>query len=108
MKNLSKIQTEDIRALKKLRDEEIDLTDISPLENWNHAIVGRFYRPVKESVTIRIDSDVLNWFRASGRGYQTRMNRVLRGAAGRIPDQAQPSMKLSQFTEWPQDTFCDE
>jgi uncharacterized protein (DUF4415 family) len=40
---------------------------------------GRLYRPVKKPVTLRVDADVLIWFKAQGPGYQTRINRALRG-----------------------------
>ena len=42
------------------------------------ADVGSLYRPLKKPVTLRVDADVLAWFKKKGRGYQTRMNRVLR------------------------------
>lgn len=42
------------------------------------AMIGKFYRPRKESITMRIDSDVLAWLKASGGGYQTRINEYLR------------------------------
>ena len=41
-------------------------------------MVGRFYRPVKETVTIRLDADVLHWLKKGGKGYQTRVNTILR------------------------------
>jgi uncharacterized protein (DUF4415 family) len=60
----------------------IDTADIpeAPAENWMHARRGDFYRAVKRPVTIRIDADVLSWFKekSGGRGYQTEINRVLR------------------------------
>jgi uncharacterized protein (DUF4415 family) len=80
MQKLTKRQAKEIQALKRLRDEAIDLTDIPPLENWNHAVIGKFYRPRKKSLTIRIDADVLAWLRAQGKGYQTRINALLREA----------------------------
>jgi uncharacterized protein (DUF4415 family) len=40
--------------------------------------VGVLYRPIKKPVTLRVDADVLAWFKKSGRGYQTRINRALR------------------------------
>jgi len=40
--------------------------------------VGVLYRPIKKPVTLRLDADVLAWFKRSGRGYQTRINRALR------------------------------
>lgn len=42
------------------------------------AELARFYRPVKQPVTLRLDADVLAWFKKQGRGYQTRINRALR------------------------------
>jgi uncharacterized protein (DUF4415 family) len=41
--------------------------------------VGSLYRPIKKAVTLRVDADVLGWFKKAGPGYQTRMNRALRG-----------------------------
>ena len=58
---VTKRQAKEIRALKRLRDERIDLTDIPPLRNWSKAVIGKFYRPRKKSLTIRIDADVLAW-----------------------------------------------
>ena len=43
-----------------------------------NAVRGRFYRPTKTSTTVRIDSDVLAWLRAQGKGYQSRINAILR------------------------------
>jgi uncharacterized protein (DUF4415 family) len=40
--------------------------------------LARFYRPVKQPVTLRLDADVVAWFKKQGRGYQTRINRALR------------------------------
>jgi uncharacterized protein (DUF4415 family) len=73
-------QAKELQALKRLKDEEIDLTDIPPLNNWNEAVIGKFYRPRKKSLTIRVDADVLAWLRAQGKGYQTRINALLREA----------------------------
>jgi uncharacterized protein (DUF4415 family) len=60
----------------------VDTSDIPPLtdEFFAKAIRNPYYRPVKQSTTIRIDSDVLAWLRAQGVGYQTRINAILRRA----------------------------
>ncbi len=42
------------------------------------AEIGSLYRPIKKPVTLRLDADVLVWFKGPGRGYQTRINRALR------------------------------
>ena len=77
-KELSKAQLEEIRALQEMSDGEIDYSDIPPVTDWSEAVVGRFYRPVKETVTIRLDADVLDWLKRGGKGYQTRVNKILR------------------------------
>ncbi len=75
----------EIENLKRLRDDDIDFSDIPERTDWSRAIRGKFYRPLKESLTIRIDADVLAWFKAQGKGYQTRINSMLREAvAGQI------------------------
>ena len=75
-------QQREIRALTKLPDSSIDTGDIKPLPKafWSEAVRNPYYRPVKQSTTVRIDADVLAWLRAQGRGYQTRLNRILRDA----------------------------
>ena len=62
--------------------KEIDFSDIPPLGDsfWKNAIRNPFYKPVKQQVTVRLDSDVIGWLRNIGKGYQTRMNRLLREA----------------------------
>jgi uncharacterized protein (DUF4415 family) len=80
MKKASKKQTKELAALAALRDEEIDLTDLPEVLDWSGAVVGKYYRPIKKSLTIRLDADVLAWLKAQGRGYQTRINQMLRAA----------------------------
>jgi uncharacterized protein (DUF4415 family) len=48
--------------------------------DWSGAVVGKYYRPIKKSLTIRLDADVLAWLKAQGSCYQTRINRLLRTA----------------------------
>lgn len=71
------------RELERLAaqpDSSIDTSDIPELsdEQWSNAERGRFYRPVKQQITARLDADVLAWLKAGGRGYQTRLNTILR------------------------------
>ena len=81
-KPLSAAERDQLSRLAKLRDKDIDINDIpeAPAENWIYARRGEFYRPRKQAVTIRLDADLLAWFKehAEGRGYQTEINRVLR------------------------------
>ncbi len=80
MKNLSRKQKKELQALAAKPDSEIDLTDIPEIIDWSGAVVGKFYRPIKKSLTIRVDADVLAWLRSQGQGYQTRINQLLRAA----------------------------
>jgi uncharacterized protein (DUF4415 family) len=50
----------------------------SRTRDWSTEEAG-WYRPIKKPVTLRLDADVIAWFKARGRGYQTRINRALRG-----------------------------
>ena len=85
---------ERMAVLDAIPDEEIDTVSIPPVppENWRYARRGpitkqdleemrQFFRPRKEPVTIRLDADILHWFKnhaAGGKGWQTDINRVLR------------------------------
>ena len=82
MKKATRGQAKEIRALKRMKDKDkdIDLSDIPATADWSKAVVGKFYRPIKKPLTIRIDWDVLAWLKGQGKGYQTRINGLLRNA----------------------------
>lgn len=80
MKRASRKQEKELKALSTLPDDKIDLSDIPEVRDWRRAVVGKFYRPIKKSLTVRLDADVLAWLKARGRGYQTRINQLLRAA----------------------------
>ena len=70
-----------IRALEALPDDQIDTTDAPEILDWSDARHGVFYRPVKRQITLRLDADIIAWFKAharDGRGYQTDINGALR------------------------------
>ena len=70
-------------ALAAMPDDTIDLSDMPEVTDWSNWTRGKFYRPVKKQVTLRVDADVLEWFKAKQggkRGYQTAINAVLRRA----------------------------
>ncbi len=69
---------EELERLDALTDDEIDTSDISPLgeEFWKNAKV--VLPKQKQPISIRLDDDILEWFKAQGRGYQSRINAVLR------------------------------
>lgn len=80
--NLSKKQLAELKTLQGMADAEIDYTDIPPStpNEWQGAGVGQFYKPIKQQLTLRIDSDVVAWLKTQGKGYQTRINALLRQA----------------------------
>jgi uncharacterized protein (DUF4415 family) len=80
MKKASRKIAKELAALARMPDEKIDLTDAPEVREWRGAVVGKFYRPIKSPVTIRVDADVLAWLKRQGRGYQTRINKLLREA----------------------------
>jgi uncharacterized protein (DUF4415 family) len=80
MQKTKHTQADEIRALKRMKDRDIDTTDIPPAVDWSKAVTGKFYRPVKKPLTIRLDADVLLWLKGQGKGYQTRINALLRNS----------------------------
>jgi uncharacterized protein (DUF4415 family) len=71
-------KSKELRKLAAMPDRDIDLSDIREIrEIPSDAVIGRFYRPKKTAVTIRLDTDVLAWLKAGGEGYQTRVNAYL-------------------------------
>jgi uncharacterized protein (DUF4415 family) len=81
-KEISKIYTasqkRDLKALAAMKDEDIDLSDIPEQLDWSDAKRGVFYRPIKQQLTLRLDADLIDWFKKNGTGYQTRINSALR------------------------------
>jgi uncharacterized protein (DUF4415 family) len=80
MSKTDKKQVREIRALERVKDCDINLLDMPEVHEWSDAVVGKFYRPIKKQLTIRLDADVIAWLKAQGRGYQTRINIILRKA----------------------------
>lgn len=79
MPKLSTEARRELEALAAMPDSEIDTSDIPEIRELpSGAVVGRFYRPKKTTVTMRLDADVVAWLKASGEGYQTRINAYLR------------------------------
>ncbi|EPJ9401516.1 BrnA antitoxin family protein [Enterobacter bugandensis] len=72
----------ELKALAEKSDAEIDYSDIPGTEDeqWSGAVRGKFYRPLKTQASVRIDADVMEWLKRPGKGYQTRLNAILREA----------------------------
>lgn len=74
---MSKTSKTDWKRLGKMKDQDIDTSEIPELgeDFFKNA---ELHVPAKQAVTIRLDADVLEWFKSQGAGYQTRINQLLR------------------------------
>ncbi len=79
-----------------MKDSDIDYSDIPPLGNEFFEKATVAWPPAKQQLTIRLDVDVLNWLKANGTGYQTRINRILRAAM-----ESQPVCRARSTTRGP-------
>lgn len=72
----------ELAALAAKPESEIDFSDLPATteQDWQGAERGKFYRPIKQQLTVRIDADVLEWLKSQGKGYQSRLNDILRTA----------------------------
>ena len=72
----------ELAALAALPVSDIDFSDLPTTKeaDWHGAVRGQFYRPIKQQLTVRIDADVLAWLKGQGKGYQSRLNEILRNA----------------------------
>jgi uncharacterized protein (DUF4415 family) len=68
----------DLARIDRMREADIDYSDIPPLDKTFLKKATAAWPPVKRQLTIRLDADVLDWLKGHGRGYQTRINRILR------------------------------
>lgn len=85
--SLTDEQRAELAALAELSEDDIDTTDIPEVLDWTHARRADLYRPIKQQITLRLDADVVAWFKErapGGRGYQTDINRALREHIDRI------------------------
>jgi uncharacterized protein (DUF4415 family) len=82
MKGRPKLTPEILRrleALDRLPDDQIDTSDIPERDYTGPVYIGLIPGPgKKKSVTIRLDDDIVRWFKKQGKGWQTKMNWVLR------------------------------
>jgi len=86
MPPLTAAEQAEIKALAQRPDSEIDCSDIPELDDgflqrsvlWKDVARSSLYKPRKVTVTAKIDADIVEWLKRQGRGYQTRMNAILR------------------------------
>ena len=80
-KLLTQAQKAELNALAAMSDDQIDTTEMPEVRDWSGAQRGLFFRPIKKQLTLRIDADLIAWFKnhvAQGQGYQTSINHALR------------------------------
>jgi uncharacterized protein (DUF4415 family) len=80
-RKLTARQREELADLAALPDDQINTSDAPEQRNWSSARRGVFFRPLKQQITLRLDADLIDWFRRraqQGEGYQTSINRALR------------------------------
>jgi uncharacterized protein (DUF4415 family) len=71
----------DLKRVDRMKDQEIDYSDLPPLDDaFFRKATMVVWPPGKRQVTVRLDADVLDWLKAFGKGYQTRLNYILRTA----------------------------
>ena len=81
MASIRKLTADERAALDTVAampDSEIDTRDMPEVADWSGAVRGGLYRPVKRLTSLRLDADLLEWFKRDGEGYQTRINAALR------------------------------
>lgn len=86
----------DLARIDRMKDSEIDYSDIPSLDNSFYTKATETWPPAKQQLTIRLDADVLKWLKAHGRGYQTRINRILRAAMESQPPRRSRSTPASK------------
>jgi uncharacterized protein (DUF4415 family) len=72
----------ELAALAAMAESDVDYSDLpaTTAQDWKGTERGKFYRPIKQQLTVRIDADVVEWLKGQGKGYQSRLNTILRAA----------------------------
>ena len=98
--NVPKPTKEDWDKTAAIKDKDIDFSDIpqfKDLSAFRPFIDRKMYRPVKVAVTCKLDADIVAWLKQSGKGYQTRMNSILREVM--VHDVSAPPYNVSSAKE---------
>jgi uncharacterized protein (DUF4415 family) len=92
MRKVTKRQRQEI-AIAAKREADIDLAEMPELVDWSGAEMGKFYRPPKRPVTMRLDADIIEWLKSYGPGYQTKANLLLRHAMRATQRETRPKRR---------------
>jgi uncharacterized protein (DUF4415 family) len=68
----------ELAELRSMTDDQINTSDIPERLDWSNAEVGKFYKPIKTQISLRVDADILDWFKARSEQYTSLMNQALR------------------------------
>ena len=96
--DLTKAQRDELAALERLPDDQIDTDDIPEALDWSNSKRGVFYRPVEQRVTLRLDADVVSWFKANardGRDYKKEINLALCEYISRVETERDRADKIA-------------
>lgn len=69
---------QELAEIEAMPDAEIDTSDIPERLDWRNAQIGKFYKPIKTQISLRVDTDVLDWFKSKNKQYTSMMNLALR------------------------------
>ena len=81
LKTLPPVSKEDLDRVDAIKDEDIDYSDIpevTDFSNFRPWEQRQMFKPVKVAVTCKLDADIVAWLKKDGKGYQTRLNTILR------------------------------
>jgi uncharacterized protein (DUF4415 family) len=83
LENLPPASQEELNRIAAIKDEDIDFSDIPEIKTLSglrpRPPVDRgMYKPLKVTLTCRLDADIVAWLKQGGKGYQTRLNAILR------------------------------
>jgi uncharacterized protein (DUF4415 family) len=98
MKKLTKEQKRQIANVAAKKNEDIDLSEMPEVIDWSGAEIGKYHRPPKKPVTMRLDADVLEWLKSYGKRYQTKANMLLRHAMMETVRGAEQTISVAKKT----------
>ena len=89
LKTLPKVSQKELDRVAAIKDGDInfsDIPEIKGLSGLRPRLGGNLYKPVKVAVTCKLDADIVLWLKQGGKGYQTRLNSILRHVMLQVTD----------------------
>jgi uncharacterized protein (DUF4415 family) len=88
LENAPELDKEYLDSVAAIKDEDIDCSDIPELKDMKGLVPrhpGKMFKPLKTTITCKLDADVVAWLKSDGKGYQTRLNAILRHVMASAP-----------------------